>query len=89
MSEKSKRSHRFFSAAFKQDAVDVVVKQGLLDQGLGGRSSNPSTTSLRQDLVSSSTSKHVTTQKEFDRHSDTEHPTNSKNNIRQNLPSKT
>lgn len=28
MSEKSKRPRRSFSAAFKQDAVDLVVKQG-------------------------------------------------------------
>ena len=28
MSEKSKRSRRTFSAEFKQDAVDLVVKQG-------------------------------------------------------------
>ena len=33
MSDKSKRSHRSFSAEFKQDAVHVVVKQGLLVQG--------------------------------------------------------
>ena len=28
MSEKSKRARRSFSAEFKQDAVDLVVKQG-------------------------------------------------------------
>ena len=33
MSDKSKQSHRSFSAEFKQDAVHVVVKQGLLVQG--------------------------------------------------------
>jgi len=87
MSDKSKRSHRSFSAEFKQDAVHVVVKQELLVQG--GWTKFESFDDITQARFSVfQYIKHVSNQIEFDRQSDTEHPTKSKNNIKQNSPSK-
>ena len=69
-----------------QDAVMTMQSWNVSSgrSSTNGRSSKPSTTSPTQGSACFSTSKPSTTQREFIRLSDTEHPTNSKNTTKQN-----